>query len=463
MTAPDAASSDATADPLNGRDAPRRPITDVKAWLDDLDADMRATLRALGELLVGVGEQEHSETDDRFTTRTLGVTDCGHLIDEERPLNPVSRLTIALALAEWISEHAGVCEIGPGEFTQPPRWTQTEIGGRHYRHPLCLRAFFPAGSLHPDAGCVIAIHAQQDALRAPGISAFVTPEHQYQARQVLDRLADRANQLNPYRGHAVRATDDQGLRLALIDLPRTANRTNIIVSEQVWVEVDLAITAVRDRHQMLNAHGLGARRGILLCGPPGTGKSASSAVLANELVGEFTVIYLEAPAGVRLLTAVVDEAQRLGGPVLLILEDIDLWSSHRRIGGGGGLSELLQAIDIRPDARILTVASTNDAASLDNAAIRTGRFDSIVEVSYPSRDDAARILAALVHDIPGSDTVDIAALAAALPGQTSGSDLREIVRRAVLVAHNGQLSTATLLAEIGAGRYRAQPPTGQYL
>jgi cell division protease FtsH len=43
------------------------------------------------------------------------VPDSGHLLDEERELNPVSRLTVALALAEWIDEHADVCEIGPGE------------------------------------------------------------------------------------------------------------------------------------------------------------------------------------------------------------------------------------------------------------------------------------------------------------------------------------------------------------
>jgi hypothetical protein len=46
--------------------------------------------------------------------------------------------------------------------------------------------------------------------------------------------------------------------------------------------------------------------------PPGTGKSAVSAVVARELVGEFTVIYVEAKAGAQLLTAVVEEARRLG-------------------------------------------------------------------------------------------------------------------------------------------------------
>jgi SpoVK/Ycf46/Vps4 family AAA+-type ATPase len=121
-------------------------------------------------------------------------------------------------------------------------------------------------------------------------------------------------------------------------------------------------------------------------------------------------------------------------------------------------------MDIAADARILTLASTDDAATLDKAAIRTGRFDAIVDVGYPTRDDAARILSALIAGLPGAPYVDTAAVAAALPERSSGSDLREIVRRAVLSAdESGKLSTEALLAEVGSGRYRATAPQGMYL
>ena len=120
-------------------------------------------------------------------------------------------------------------------------------------------------------------------------------------------------------------------------------------------------------------------------------------------------------------------------------------------------------MDIAADARILTLASTNDPATLDKAAIRTGRFDAIVDVGYHTRNDAARILAALVAGLPGAEDVDTDVVAAALPEHTSGSDIREIVRRAVLAGDNGHVSTATLLAEVGSGRYRASVPQGMYL
>lgn len=449
---------------MTGRGARRLPITDVGAYLNQLPEDTRAGLRALGELLVGVTQRPAgAESANRFTARCLGVTDTGLLVDEDRELNPVSRLTTAVALAEWITAHSEVVEFGPGERAQPPKWTQTEIGDRTYRHPQCLRVHFPAGTLLPDAGCVIGIETRQTTMRFPEVSAFVTPEHQDAVRTVLDRLAERANELNPYRGRALRASYSHGLHLTVTDLPTTASRDTVVVDDQVWREIDLGLTAVRDRHDLLNTHGLGARRGVLLCGPPGTGKSAVSAVVAADVVGEFTVIYVDARAGEHLLSAVVEEAQRLGGPVLLILEDVDLWCRDRNTGGGG-LSELLQAMDIAADARILTLASTNDPATLDRAAIRTGRFDAIVDIGYPTRADAARILAALLAGLPGADTVDTDAMAAALPTHTSGSDLREIVRRAVLAAdHTGLVTTAALLAEVGSGRYRATPTEGMYL
>lgn len=458
--------TDLTAElPTGGDDAHRHPITDINAWLAGKEHGVLPALRALGELLVGVADRDSArrpESAERFTARCLGVPGCGHLIVEERPLNPVSRLTTGLALAEWIDQHIPACRIGPGEHTEPPTWTQTQIGDQGYRHPLCLRAHFPAGTLLAGTGCVIGIDAGDTFMNPAQVSAYVTPEHQAQARTVLDRLAERANTLNPYRGKALRATDHGGLSFTVIDLPSTVTRANVIVPEQVWAEVDLGVTAVRDRYDLLNTHRLGTRRGVLLCGPPGTGKSAISAVIAAEVVGQFTVIYVEAKAGTQLLSAVVGEAQRLEGPVLLVLEDIDLWCRDRATGGAG-LSELLAAMDIKPEAHILTLASTNDAATLDKAAIRTGRFDAIIEVGYPTPTDAARILAALITGIPGGAAVDTAAVAAALPEHTSGSDIREIVRRAVLASADGHLNTAALLAEMNSGRYRAQPAAGMYL
>lgn len=435
------------------------PITDVAAWLEAQHYSARGVFTALAELLAGVAatDSDEDENAERFTKRCLGPV--AQLVVEDDPLTPASAVATALAVGEWIAEHAP--EVGPAIHADAPSWTATEIGGDRLRHPLSLRAFFPAGTVAAQ-DFILVLQVRPNHGR-PSVTVLAEPQHQDEARGILDQLAVRAAGLNPFRGRVLRASGSAGLRLDVVTLPTTLTRATVVVPQGVWDEIDLGIRAVRDQHEMLNEHGLGVRRGVLLVGSPGTGKSAVSAAVAREVhASGATVVYVEAKAGAALLTDVVEEVERWGGVVLLVLEDVDLWCRHRTAGGGGGLSELLQAMDIDPAARILTLASTNDAGVLDAAAIRTGRFDAILEVPFPDRAAAAQILTALLDRIPGGGGVDAAAVAAALPERTSGSDLREIVRRAVLMG-DVAVSTESLLAEVGAGRYRAELPAGAYL
>lgn len=152
--------------------------------------------------------------------------------------------------------------------------------------------------------------------------------------------------------------------------------------------------------------------------------------------------------GAQLPTAVVEEAQRLRGAVLLVLEDVDLL--HRgRATGRGGLSELLQAMDIQSGPRVLTLVSTNDANTLDKAAIRSGRFDSIVGSGYPNRTDAARILQLLVTTYRAHNPSTLQLRSLPCPSAPAGCDFREIVRRVVLVGDGRHVTTTALLAEGG--------------
>lgn len=315
----------------------RVPITDVASWIDGLPDDSRRALVTLGELLAGVVDHRplaRAENAELFTRRGLGVHDLSDVLNEDRELTGFQRLTVPMALGPLIAVHSA--EVGPDGHTSPPAFTQTEVGGTVYRHPQCLRAIFPAGSLVRHAPVVIGIEARSGLLHVPRITAYVRREHQNDAHRILDSIADQAEQLNPYRGRILRASMEQGeLWLKVIDLP-SMTRTSVVVDDSIWREIDLGLAAVRDHHAMLNACGLGSRRGLLLVGPPGTGKSAVSAVAAREaLQSGFTVIYVEAKAGERLLTAVVEEAQRLGGPMLMILEDVDLIVRDRRRESNG--------------------------------------------------------------------------------------------------------------------------------
>jgi ATP-dependent 26S proteasome regulatory subunit len=119
-------------------------------------------------------------------------------------------------------------------------------------------------------------------------------------------------------------------------------------------------------------------------------------------------------------------------------------------------------MDAHPMAPLLTLASTNDVSTLDAAAIRSARFDSIIEIGYPSREAAARILSRYLHGIPGADEVEVASVATYFGADMSGADIREVVRRTVL-SGSGTVSTPDLIATVQSGRFKPQLPDGNYL
>lgn len=257
------------------------------------------------------------------------------------------------------------------------------------------------------------------------------------------------------------ATADNGLRLELTELPEVT-RDSVIVPDAVWEEIDLSVAAVTVHRELMEQLGLGVRRGVLLAGPPGVGKTVVSQVIARELLGEFTVMIVDARAGQYVLSQVFKEA-RTFGPTVVILEDIDLIVENRHTGGASStLSEFLAAMDADPTAPILTMASTNDVATLDVAAVRAARFDSIIEVGHPNTAAATQILARYLRGVPGADDVDPRAVAAQFPADMSGADIREVVRRSVL-SGRGTVCTDDLVATVRSGRFKPVVPVGTYL
>jgi SpoVK/Ycf46/Vps4 family AAA+-type ATPase len=296
----------------------------------------------------------------------------------------------------------------------------------------------------------------------PRIRVYTVPEDRDHAARVLDAIMDDAHgAMALFRGRALDASLQQGLVLEPVELPEIT-RANIVVPEDVWTEIDLNVAALTVHRELMERLGLGVRRGILLAGPPGVGKSVVSRVLARELLGRFTVVMVDARAGQHALSAVYREARGFG-PTVVIIEDIDLIVGSRKGRGANSvLSEFLAVMDADPMAPLLTVASTNDVKTLDAAAVRSARFDSIIEIGYPNRETAARILSTYLDGVPGADEVELDCVAAHFGPETSGADIREIVRRTVL-SSSGTVCTADLVATVKSGRFKPQMPGGNYL
>ncbi|NLU82725.1 ATP-binding protein [Rhodococcus sp. HNM0569] len=432
--------------------------TDVSPSLDGLLAGtnptVRATLDALGRLLTGTGAAR--PTADSFASRRLGAP--LHLLAAQSvKLTASTEITLAGVLATRIHEHAA--ETGPGEDDEPPRWRTVEIDHSALSVPVALSAFFPRGTL-ADADVVVRIAEQVTSDRLE-IRVFAAAEDHAVASGVAKSFVRDAHGAGNFlRGRVLAASYDYALRFDVTTL-QARGRDSLVLPDEVWRELDAAVAAVTTRAEILRELGLATRRGILLAGPPGVGKTAASWLLAAELVGAFTVIVVDESAGGARLRDVYAEAAELG-PTVVLLDDIDLYVGSRTRGtSGSSLAALLDVLDgaVEHDD-ILTIATTNDPSALDSAATRSARFDTIVELGYPTRAASAQILASILS--PVAPSVDFVAALAIVDGPLSGADVRAIAQRAV-IDHGTDLDEAKIRSVVEQGRWKTSELTGQYL
>lgn len=193
---------------------------------------------------------------------------------------------------------------------------------------------------------------------------------------------------------------------------------------------------------------VGARipKGVLLVGPPGTGKTMLARAVAGEAGvpffsisgSEFVEMFVGVGASrVRDLFA----KAKKNAPCIIFIDEIDAVGRRRGSGMGGGhdereqtLNQILVEMDgFEQGQNVIVLAATNRADVLDPALLRPGRFDRRTNISLPDRPDRKAILEIHFKDKPVADNVDVDALAAKTAG-SSGADLANIANEAAIIA-----------------------------
>lgn len=231
----------------------------------------------------------------------------------------------------------------------------------------------------------------------------------------------------------------------------------IVLPEKVTQAIRIHVQGFLDNCSHLKGFGVKPRRGLILAGPPGTGKTHLGKILANTLGVSFIWVTPRHIRDARSFKAILSVA-RFMSPTVVFLEDLDLFGEGRERGGGMGLGELMNQLDggVENDG-IITIATTNRLAVVE-AALRNrpGRFDRVVTLDAMEEGGRRELLVQLLEKAEVAET-DLAYLVEKSKGYT-GAQVQELVNTLYLLAlQNRGVEANTVVEDIPIAGHAKEP------
>ena len=255
-----------------------------------------------------------------------------------------------------------------------------------------------------------------------------------------------ADKENFYRGRKVEFSG----RIRFLDI-KDRNWDSIVLDAETKAEIRANTVDFLRRKDEWGKYGIPLKRGILLAGEPGTGKT----IICKALMAEAEGITCITTNGYALDDDdYVTELYELAGdlsPSIVFIEDIDLIGQNRMEFGymrGSALLSLLSVMDgVEEQREVVTVATTNCLETLDKAlSQRPSRFDRVIKLTRPSLDERRELVRRLCQKIPLDEVTQ--EYIAARAGNCTPAQLQEIVYSLVIQHPSQQPELAVSKANI---------------
>lgn len=245
---------------------------------------------------------------------------------------------------------------------------------------------------------------------------------------------------------AVKAIQPSAKREGFITVP-DVTWDDVGSLQEIREELKLAVLAPVKFPEKLAKLGLSAPSGVLLCGPPGCGKTLLAKAIANEAGINFISV-----KGPEMMNMYVGESERAvracfqrarnSAPCVIFFDEFDSLCPKRSENNDSGsgtriVNQLLTEMDGVEDRKgVYILAATNRPDIIDPAILRPGRLDTILYVGLPQLQDRVEILKAVTKNRTKpvlAEDVDLSDLATKTDGYT-GADLAGLVRQAAMMA-----------------------------
>lgn len=270
------------------------------------------------------------------------------------------------------------------------------------------------------------------------IAGVVKQRHKLEVQRIAEATTRRVKTHSIYKGKAIRldlswkrnGQDFHPTQMApTFSIPvDKIEEKDLIFPANVQSDVDVGLFTPIVCANKCRQHKIPLHRGVLLAGDYGTGKTLTAYVTARKAVEHgFTFIYL---------ASVLDlaEGHRFAAqyaPAVIFAEDVDQVVKGERTDEMNEILNSLDGVDTK-HGEVITVLTTNYLEKLDQAILRPGRCDTLVQVTRPDADAASRLVQLYGRGLI-SPKADLAKIGRALDNHLP-AEIREAVERAKLAA-----------------------------